>query len=244
MAKISSKSGIILINGYNISPNASQYTATTTVPPNDVTGFTDGWRNNLAGTPSSEINLNMVWNATATNNIIALVGSAGNLTIVPEGYTLGNRSLSMGFIHTDISNSGDPSGPIQIGNVKFSNYKTTDTNEGIENGWILAHGTVTNTTTGTGFLDPSDDAVTARCSGTLHIWTACAADTYVVKIQHSTALGSGYADLVTFTLNGSAIGSERVVVASGTVNKYRRVIATRTGSAGNDFGYSVHFWHA
>jgi len=244
MAKISSKSGIILINGYNVSSNASQYTANTAVPPNDVTGFTDGWRNNLAGTPSSEINLNMVWNATATNNIIALVGSAGNLTIVPEGWTLGNRSLSMGFLHTDISNSGDPSGPIQIGNVKFSNYKTTDTNEGIENGWILAHDDIETTQTGTGFVDPSGGAVTARCSATLHIWTACASDTYAIEVQHSTTLGSGYATLVAFTMNGSAIGSERVVVASGTINKYRRVLATVTGSAGNTLGYSVHFWHA
>jgi len=117
-------------------------------------------------------------------------------------------------------------------------------NEGVEDGYALAHGTITATTTGTGFDDLTDAAATAKSAGALHVWGATTTDTYVVKIQHSTSLGSGYSDLITFTLDGSALGSERVAVASGTVNRYRRVVATRTGSAGDSFGFSVHFWRS
>jgi hypothetical protein len=52
-----------------------------------------------------------------------------------------------------------------------------------------------------------------------------------------------YADLVTFASDGSAIGGEKVSVASGTINKYRKVVATRTGSEADDFGFTVQFWH-
>jgi hypothetical protein len=70
----------------------------------------------------------------------------------------------------------------------------------------------------------------------------CAADTYVVKVQDCATVGGSYEDLITFTANGSALTSERQTAASGTINKFIRVLATRTGSAGNSFGYSVHYW--
>jgi hypothetical protein len=110
-------------------------------------------------------------------------------------------------------------------------------------GWTLQHGTITNTLTGTGVLDPGDAAVTKVCAGVLHIYQAAAADTYAIIIQHSPDNAS-WATLVTFTLNASAIGAEIISVASGNVDKYRRVLATRTGSAGNTVGLSVFFWHA
>jgi hypothetical protein len=135
---------------------------------------------------------------------------------------------------------GAPSAALEIGTLNFESYGV---NVGIENGVALQHGTITASTTGTGVLDASAAAVTATCSATLHIWTAAATDTYVVKVQHSTAVASSYADLITFVSSGSAIGAERIAVASGTINKYRRILATRTGSAAENFGFSVSFQH-
>ena len=60
------------------------------------------------------------------------------------------------------------------------------------------------------------------------ILTPTTTDTYVIKIQHAATLPT-YADLITFTLPGTARGSERIAVA-GTVNQYTRCQATRTGS--------------
>jgi len=60
----------------------------------------------------------------------------------------------------------------------------------------------------------------------------------VVKVQHSTTTGGPWVDYLTFTLNGSARGSERLT-STATLNEFRRALATRTGSAGNDLRMSL-----
>ncbi len=240
MSKLSAKDAIILVNGYNFSTYFMSFEAIADVNKIDVTGFGDGSKNYIPGQLSGAINGPVLWDSAVAKIQAALSSRpTGHVTILPEGYALGNQSLSLPFMQGNYQPKGAPDSAIEVGTLNFMSYGD---NKGLEFGWALAHATITTTTTGTGSLDPTDDAVTASCSGTLHIWTAPAADRYVVKIQHSTALGSGYADLVTFTLDGSVIGSERVTVASGVINKYRRVLATRTGTGGNDFGFSVHFW--
>lgn len=99
--------------------------------------------------------------------------------------------------------------------------------------------TITNTTDGAAV----DNGALSSNGGiaTLHVLTACAADTYAVKVQHS-ADDVTYADLVTFTLDASAIGGEfQTVAVAATVNRYLRYQATRTGAAGNDFRLAVAF---
>jgi hypothetical protein len=241
MTKLSSKSGIILVGGYNLSPDLMSYTADDTVNPVDVTGFGEP-QNFTPGLVSSKMSIGVYWNGEAgrVNDALKTIPQTTNATLIPEGYTLGNFSLSMQALRSAWNPQGTPDSAITAGTLDFLNRGTSTA---IEQGWVLAHATITNTATGASVLDPTDAAVTAACAGVLHVWDICAADTYVVKIQHS-ANDSTWADLVTFTLNGSALGSERVAVASGTINKYRRVLATRTGAAGQTFGYSVHFWHA
>jgi len=241
MAKQTAKDGIVLISGYNLSTYAMDYDVTDGVDPLEVTGLSDGSHNFVPGQRIARIAANMLWDADANKVNTALSAlPQKHITLIPEGYVLGNATLSMPFTQANYNPSGNPAGAIGIGTIEFLSYGD---NHGVEHGYALSHGTITNTTTGTGFDDISGGAVTAACSGTLHVWTPTTTDTYVVKIQHSTALGSGYADLVTFTLDGTARNSERIAVASGTVNRYRRVVATRTGSAGDSFGFSVHFSH-
>jgi hypothetical protein len=243
MAKVAAKNGIVLINGYNFSTYATAYDGEHSFGMVDVTGFSEQGQNFIPGLPTGKFNLAMLWDTTATVGATAVLSAlpTGNVTIMPEGYALGNASLSMPFIQGNYSPNGEPAGALQLGTLAFEGYGPTF--RGIEYGWALAHATITATTTGTGVLDPTNAAVTAICGATLHIWTKCAADTYVVKVQHSTD-NNTWADLITFVANGSALTTERQVIASGTVNKYRRVLATRTGAAANPFGYSVHFWHA
>jgi hypothetical protein len=242
MAKVSGKNAIILIGGNNFSTFASQYNASADAGKIDVTGFTDASQNFIPGLPKATINANLLWDSDtdSVHDSLSPMPSGSHVTIFPEGYVLGNQSLSLPFMQGNYNPTATPESSISIGDIAFESYGN---NDGLEYGWALAHATITDTTTGTGFVDPTDGAVTAKCSGTLHIWTPTIDDTYVVKIQHSTSLGSGYVDLVTFTLDGSAKGSERITVASGTVNKYRRVVATRTGTDADPFGFSVHFWH-
>ena len=241
MAKIFAKNAIVLINGYNFSTYSTAFETDENVNPIDVTGFTDGCKNFVPGIKSASMKVDMLWDSAA-NSVHAALASmpTGAVTILPEGYVLGNLSLSMPFMQSNYSPKGTPESALSVGSIDFA---TSGTNVGIERGWALAHATITDSTDGTGFDDPTSGAVTAACGAVLHIWTPCAADTYVVKVQHSTALGSGYADLITFTANGSARTVERQTVASGTVNRYRRVVTTRTGAAANPFGFSVAFYH-
>ena len=241
MTKFSGKNAIILINGYNLSTYASAFEVKEDAGKIPVQGFTDECENYIPGMKSASINATLFWDSTANTVHTALASRPnGHVTILPEGYALGNRTLSMPTMQGNYSPNGTPKGAIGVGNLVFESYGD---NKAIEHGYALAHGTITDTTAGTAY-QVNSGAVTAECSGTIHIWTPCAADTYVVKIQHCATVGGIYDDLVTFTVDGSARTSERVTVASGTINKYLKVLATRTGSAGNAFGFSIHFWQS
>jgi len=243
MAKLTSKNAIILAGGYALTPDTFSYSSDgPKVNPIDVTGFAEGSQNFTPGELTGKVTLNCYWNNDASRlNIAMKTPGARVLTIMPEGYALGTNALSMNALSNSFNVSGAAQGEaIKVESVEFNPYGDY---YGVMPGVMLQHGSITDTLTGTGVLDPADAAHTAVCAGSLHIYAACAADTYVIKIQDSTD-NITFADLVTFTLNGSVIGAETVKVASGTVDKYRRVLATRTGSAGNTLSFSVLFWHA
>ncbi len=243
MPKVSAKDGIIVVGGYNVGFDAASYEIDHSVEMLDITGFGEGWQNYAPGKFTGQMSVNFFWNeATGRSNDALMPLSAGqNVTIIPEGYTLGNACLSMYATDANFTPGGGANTVLSSGNIVF---QTAAIDGGPLPSVVLAHATITATTTGTGFPDSTGAQVTARCRGTLHIWTACAADTYVVKIQHCATLGGAYADLLTFTANGSAVTSEVQTKASGAIDIYRRVLATRTGAAANPFGYTVTFWHA
>lgn len=241
MAKISAKNGIILVNGYVFSTYFSSFDVENSVNPKDVTGFGDGSQNFIPTIKSGSISGDAFWDAEASKTHLVLKSlPTGHVTILPEGFSLGYPSISLPFMSSTYMPKGAPDDVLKIGKLQFDSYGS---NVGVESGVALAHATITTTSTGTGVDDPTGAAVTAACSATLHIWDAVATDTYVIKVQHSTLLGSGYADLITFTLNGSTLTSERIAVASGVINRYRRVVATCTGSNAETLGYTVVFQH-
>lgn len=85
---------------------------------------------------------------------------------------------------------------------------------------------ISSTTTG-----DSVDLVTAQTTAgwlaILHI-LAQASGNYAFKIQDSTN-DNDWNDLLSFSINGSAVASEASVSISGTVDRYVRFVATRTG---------------
>ncbi len=238
MGKVSAKDGIIVVGGYSLSPQAYAYDISATVQPVEVTGFTDGWKNYVPGQYTGEMRLGMYWDNDANKSVTALKGlDAKCVTVIPDGFTLGNPAISIEAEQVNFNPGGGPNDPLRVGQVRFV---TKGADGGPILGHALAHATVTNTATSAAFQWAAL-ATTAECAGFLHIWTACAADTYAVKIRHCATQGGTYADLISFTLNGSALGSQRVAVASGTIQPWLQVVATRTGAAGNPFGYTVAF---
>lgn len=243
MAKLSAKNGIILVDGGALSSDAYQYTIDCSTVPLNVTGFRDGWQNYIPGIYTGSMAIDFFWNTSAgrATPTLKTTNTAKIVTLIPMGYALGNPAFSMQSVEDKLTIGAPVTDSLKLGQVTFM---TNSADGGPWPGWVLAHDTIDDTQTGTGFVDPTDAAVTARCGGFLHIWDTTSSDTYVIKIQHSDAIGGVYADLVTFTMNGTASGAEAINVASGTINKYRRVVATRTGSAGETLGYAVVFWHS
>jgi hypothetical protein len=120
-------------------------------------------------------------------------------------------------------------------------FSATFANRGLQGGWgvALAVGaTFTNTTTGSGV---DNGASTANGGAAhLHILTNAASDTYTIIVEGASNSGfsSGLVTLATFTLNASAKGSERIAI-SGTIPRYTRWKATRTGTAGDTVKIAV-----
>lgn len=241
MAKISAKDGIVLINGYNLSTYTTAYEAQEGVDVIDVTGLSDTVHNAIPGDRTANLTLNMLWDNSVDVPVLITPGNTvvECVTLIPEGYSaVGDPSLSLPYTQANFNPAGNPGSAIGLGAIQFV---ALGDSAGLENGVILQYGNITNTTSTSSVRDESQAAQTCECAATLHVYTACATDTYEVKVEDS-ANDVDWDTLLTFTLDGSAVGSERISVASGTVNQYRRVTATRTGAAGNTFGFAVHFW--
>ena len=112
---------------------------------------------------------------------------------------------------------------------------------GAASGWGVALAvpvTFTNSTDGSSV----DNGAASSNGGAafLHILQAAATDTYSIIVEGSVtgAFAGEESTLGTFTLNASALGSERLAL-SGSIPRYTRFTATRTGSAGDTVKIAV-----
>jgi len=246
MAKISSKNAIIVVNQYRFPTYFSRYEYAASVEQNEVTGFTDGAHNYLPGVKTATLKLDVFWDSAATKTFDAFAAplASGFVTIIPEGSAVGNRTIAMPFMELNFNPQGDLKSAIVANNMEFNYVNSATTMYGPELGYCLQDGTTTTTLTGTAVQDAINVTdVTVTCEGTLHVWSATTTDTYVVKVQHSANGTTGWADVITFVANGTTLTWERQAIASGTLHEFYRVLATRTGSAGDTFGFTVHFSH-
>jgi hypothetical protein len=118
---------------------------------------------------------------------------------------------------------------------KFVPFSADLVSAGLLGGWGIALTppvTFTNTTTGT----TVDEGAQTTNGGAafLHVLQAAGSDTYTIIVEGSAtgAFSGEEVTLATFTLDASALGSERIAI-SGTVHRYVRFKATRSGSAGD-----------
>lgn len=239
MAKITAKNAILLVNGYNLSSWGSSYEVPTEIDPVEVTGFGDGSKNYTPGMKSGHIAMDMMWDKDAAAvHAVLKTPSTGIVSLMPEGYALGNPSFSLPYMQANYLPGANVSEHIKVGSIVFESYGV---NVGVEHGIALAHATITDTTTGVGVLV---GAGTFACYCVLHIWDTVSSDSYVITVEEADTLGGAYTNVATFTLNGQALNAERILVASAARKAYMRAVATRTGAAGDTLGYSVLFAHS
>jgi hypothetical protein len=115
-------------------------------------------------------------------------------------------------------------------------------NRGDEGGWGVALAVPVEFTNSTNGSSVDNGAATSNGGATfLHLLTAAASDTYTITVEGSTtgAFGGEEATLATFTLDGSVLGSERIDI-NGTIPRYTRWKAVRSGSAGDTVQAAVN----
>ena len=122
MAKISAKGAVITIASTDLSSYVESYEIEWAQDMIEVTGFTDGWRNHIAGIPVVGITLNVLWEKTASTGAFAkfktLMGTPGTCSIVPEA---SGPTLSGTFVCDGIHPGGAASsGAISLGSVHLS----------------------------------------------------------------------------------------------------------------------------
>jgi hypothetical protein len=228
MAKLVGPYCNIFLHGYDLTGYSNQWDVEEAYTDLDLTSFGDGVENSAAGIQNV--------NGSLASFIDALANRSYDALKAPGGFT--NKVLSILIGQNAAPTIGDPmlallckqfsaSVPLDLATARkiLATFKAGGDYK-LDMGKVLANTSIAATTN---FTEVDNTALSANGGvGYLHILTPTTTDTYVIKIQHAVTLPT-YADLITFTLNGTARGSERIAVA-GTVNRYLRCQATRTGT--------------
>jgi hypothetical protein len=203
----------------------------------DLAAFGDGSENSGPGVPRGEANIVTFLDPATNQSHDALKTPGGYTDKVFMAFFGNNAAPTIGDgAFALLAKEFQYTTPVVVKNAVIANAKFLGAGYKPDvNGVVLANTTITATTNFTSVDNGASSADGA--SGYLQVLTPTATDTYEVKIQDSPD-DSTWADLGTFTLDGSARGSERIAV-TGTVDRYLRAVATRTGAAADSFKLAV-----
>ncbi len=228
----------VLVGGYDLTGDSNKVDINDKKATYEVTAFGDVVHNFIAGKRTLSLKHSGFMNSMTAHSHPVLKG--GNIQ--------GSFSLLLG--QNAAPAVGDPVYSLYFQQAsyaalpevnKFVPFSADFLNAGLLGGWGVALTppvTFTNTTTGTAVNEGAQ--TTNGGAAFLHVLQAAASDTYTIIVEGSAtgAFAGEQTTLATFTLNASAIGSERKAI-SGTVHQYLRFKATRTGSAGNTVKIAV-----
>lgn len=228
----------VLVDGYDVTADSNRVTINDAADSYDVTAFGDQVHKSIRGSrivtldhvgymEAAAARSHPVLKASAVNGVVSIVVGQNVAPVVSDPmYSV----LSLQSKYSTMPRVGS-----------YVPFAALFANRGDLGGWgtALAVGdTFTNTTNGATVDGGASSANGAAAF--LHVLTAAASDTYSVIIQGSSASDmSGATTLGTFTLNASALGSERIAIA-GSIPRYVRYRATRTGSAGNTVKLAIN----
>jgi hypothetical protein len=205
----------------------------------DVTAFSDAVHQFIPGRSTLTLDHAGYLNAaTARSHPVLKATDVNGIVSVLVGENaapaVGNLMFSLGVVQGQYQSLLEA--------TKFVPFAAKFAAKGLRGGWgkaLTPPISFTNSTTGTSVDNGAQ--TTQGGAAFLHILQAAASDTYSIIVEGSTtgAFGGEQTTLATFTLNASALGSERIDIA-GTIPRYTRWKATRTGSAGNTVKIAVN----
>lgn len=220
-------------NGIDLSAYLTSAELSASMEPADTTTFGATWRTAIAGLLTAGYEFEGKYDPAETG-IQAGFASSGVLTVCPSGSAIGDAARFMPYFTTGYGQSSPVDDAVSIS-------WGVEANDELDFGLIIHNSEDTNTTTG-----PTYDRGAASSTG----WSAALQVTlvdggsWVVKLQHATASNfsdgadvSGGAFTAVTTVTAEII---RSAAATTTLNRYVRVVATRTGgSAGQGITYTL-----
>lgn len=246
--KTHSRFGRILVDGYNISGDVRQLNS---VGVSYAETDFSAWGDNVNVYQQGRGTINFGPLQTLFNNTAAATGpvnpgsyvALNGISIDIATYVIGigeAPTIGCPAFSADVSHISSPLEVLTADPVLITGNFSGGANPDAGWGQMLAVGTSVSSTTNNGSVDggaSSSDGFIAF----LHVVQSAGAmgsNDWAIKLEHSSD-DAAWSDLTTaFTLDGSAVGAEKVS-ASGTVNRYVRATATKT--AGTDLIYWLNF---
>jgi len=232
MSKLAGRFTQIFFAGYDLTGRSNQWEFNDEWVSDDVTAFGEGAVNSIPDLPQVQVNVTAFLDPATAQSHEALS--------TPGGYT--DESICILIGQNQAVAIGDPALAVLCKQFTYNpaiatrravianaNFQSAGERPGY--GVVQANATITNTTN---FTEVDNLASSANGgAGYLQVATPALTDSYQVKLQHAATLPT-YADLATFSANGQSRTSERQAI-NGTINRYTRAVATRTGAAGDNF---------
>jgi hypothetical protein len=238
MATLAGDHTQVLVGGYDLTGDHNKVSVDDSRVLHDQTAFGDAVHNFLHGQRNMVLTHGGYLNAAAGRShpvlkanglegiVSVLVGQNADPAVGDPVYSLSTRQYQY-------SSAPEVNGVIPFG--------ATFGNQGLAGGWgeaLAPPVSFTNSTNGSAV----DNGAASSSGGAafLHILGAAASDTYTITVEES-ATGSFSGEestLATFTLDASAVGAERIAIAT-SIARYSRFKAVRSGSAGDTVQIAV-----
>jgi hypothetical protein len=228
----------VLVGGYELTADHQSITINDKRETFDITTFGDAVHRFLPGRRASSLDHKGYMESAAARSHpvlkgVAVSGVVSVLLGLNAAPVVGNPVYSLYVLQGKYQPTPEVN--------KVIPFAAAFATQGEAGGWGVALTppvTFTNTTTGTGVDNGA--ATTKGGVACLHVLQAAASDTYTIIVEGATNAGfsTGLVTLATFTLNASAINSERINIA-GNIPQYTRFKATRAGAAGNTVKIAV-----
>lgn len=237
---MSARKGLYLefwLDGYKLTPLATEAPVSIEYDTIEAGAFNNPVKQYLCGRAEGSIEFNGLFDSTTTGATHEALKTIGIDKVAGVAYgnnaapAQGDIAAGMPVHQSSYTVSADLNGVI----AAKASLKSAGTP--LEWGVLLANLTGVSADGNTASIDDSASS-SAGAAGYLFISGISAGDTIQVKIQDSPD-DSTWSDLITFTLDGSAIDAERVLV-SGSVDRYVRVLYDVTGTS-VDIDFAVIF---
>ena len=239
MTKLAGDHVQALVDGYELTGDGNRITFNDAYDTYDVTAFSDPAHRFIRGKRKASLEHSGYMNADAARSHPVLKGAAleGVISVLlgqNADPAVGDPAYSLAGLQ------GQYKTMPKLG--EFIPFNARFANRGTLGGWGVALAVPTTFTNDSNGSSVDNGAASSNGGAAyLHILQAAASDTYTITVEGSStgAFSGEESTLATFTLDASSIGSERQAI-SGSIPRYTRWKAVRTGSAGDTVEIAIN----